>query len=82
LLFEGQAGQWVSEEHWHKSQQSEALPDGRVRLRFYVGVTPEMVNWLLYYGDQVYVEKPEWLRDEVKKKHYNAANAWINIGEC
>jgi proteasome accessory factor B len=72
LLFESQAGLWVSEEHWHKSQQSELLPDGRSRLMFYVGVTPEMVNWLLYYGDQVFVEKPEWLRNEVRERHQRA----------
>jgi predicted DNA-binding transcriptional regulator YafY len=77
LLFEAQAGQWVTEELWHKSQQSEILPDSRARVRFYVGVTPEMVNWLLYYGDQVYVEKPEWLRDEVAERHKRAIEYFL-----
>ena len=73
LLFEPEAGRWVAEEDWHKSQQSEGLPDGRVRMIFRVGVTPEMVSWLLYYGEQVRVEKPDWLREEVRERHKKAA---------
>ncbi len=73
LLFEAPAGQWVSEEHWHKSQQIENLADGRIRMSLFVGVTPEMVNWLLYYGEQVYVEEPAWLRDKVRERHRLAA---------
>ncbi|MGH2538790.1 MAG: helix-turn-helix transcriptional regulator [Candidatus Promineifilaceae bacterium] len=73
LLFEPEAGRWVAEEHWHKSQSSETLPDGRVCLRFQVGVTPEMVSWLLYYGDRVVVERPAWLREHVRLAHMQAA---------
>jgi predicted DNA-binding transcriptional regulator YafY len=73
LLFEPEAGRWAAEEDWHKSQQTEGLPDGRVRVSFQVGVTPEMVSWLMYYGEQVRVEKPDWLREEVREKHRKAA---------
>ena len=74
VLFDEQAGLWVSEEQWHKSQQIERLPDGRVRFRCHVGVTPEMVNWLLNYGVHVESIHPEWLRDEVIAQHRQAAN--------
>lgn len=69
LLFEPQAGQWVAEEQWHKSQKCEVLDDGQLRISFFVGVTPEMINWLLYYGGKVYIESPDWLREEVKNQH-------------
>ena len=72
LLFEAEAGRWVAEERWHKSQESEVLPDGRVRMRFQVGVTPEMVSWLLYYGCRVEVEEPAWLRERVREEHGRA----------
>jgi predicted DNA-binding transcriptional regulator YafY len=75
LIFEPQAGRWVAEEQWHKSQQVEILEDGCTRVVFRVGVTPEMVNWILYYGERVQVESPEWLREEVKEKHRRAAEA-------
>lgn len=74
LLFEPEAGRWVTEEVWHKSQKSEILPDGRVRMVFHVGVTPEMVNWLLYYGSRVQVLEPAWLRERVAEEHRKAAH--------
>ncbi|MGC9083043.1 MAG: helix-turn-helix transcriptional regulator [Anaerolineae bacterium] len=76
LLFEPEAGRWVAEEVWHKSQQSEILPDGRVQMTFYVGVTPEMVNWLLYYGSRVQVLEPAWLRERVAEEHRRAAGIY------
>jgi hypothetical protein len=32
----------------------------------------QMISWLLYYGERVYVEQPEWLRAEVKNAHLRA----------
>ncbi len=68
LVFEPEAGRWVAEEQWHKSQRVEALPDGRVRLTFHIGITPEFVSWLLYYGARVEVVKPFRLRDQIVKE--------------
>nr|MBC7245029.1 WYL domain-containing protein [Chloroflexota bacterium] len=73
LQFEPQAGRWVAEESWHKSQECEVLPDGCVQVTFHVGVTPEMINWLLYYGSRVQVLEPAWLRERVAEEHQRAA---------
>lgn len=81
LLFEPEAGRWVVEEEWHKSQQAEVLPDGRVRMTFYVGITPEMVNWLLYYGSRVQVLEPQWLRERVAEEHRRAAEQAFRFKE-
>lgn len=81
LLFEPEAGRWVAEEQWHRSQQSEVLPDGRVRVTFYVGITPEMVSWLLYYGSRVQVVAPAWLRERVAEEHRRAAEAYEQTTE-
>jgi predicted DNA-binding transcriptional regulator YafY len=72
LLFTPEAGRWVVEEQWHKSQQAEPLPDGRVRVTYHVSITPEMVRWLLYYGAEVQVERPAWLRARVREAHWLA----------
>jgi predicted DNA-binding transcriptional regulator YafY len=72
LLFDEVAGRWVSEEHWHKSQMIEENEDGTFSIRFWVGVTPEMVNWILYYGSRVKVINPEWLREKVAEEHRKA----------
>ena len=76
LLFEPEAGRWVAEEHWHKSQQAETLPEGRVRMAFYVGVTPEFVNWIMYYGSRVRVVRPEGLRARVAEELRKAAGLY------
>ena len=73
LLFAPEAGRWVAEERWQKSQQAETQPDGRVRVTYHVSITPEMVRWLLYYGADVWVEGPEWLRARVREAHKLAA---------
>lgn len=72
LLFAPEAGRWVAEERWHKSQQTEALPDGRVRVEYFVSATPEMVRWLMYYGADVWVERPGWLRERLGEGHRRA----------
>lgn len=72
LIFEPQAGRWVAEEQWHKSQHSEELVDGRMQMTFHLGITPEMVRWLLYYGADVWVERPLWLREQVREQHQKA----------
>ncbi len=73
LRFSPEAGKRVAEEFWHKSQQVEMLPDGSVLFRLYLAVTPEFVNWVLYYGSQVQVELPESLRQQVAEEHRRAA---------
>jgi predicted DNA-binding transcriptional regulator YafY len=73
LIFEPEAGRWVAEEQWHHSQQIETLPDGRVRVTFRVGITPEMVSWLLHYGSRVRVVEPEWLGKRVREEHQKAS---------
>lgn len=73
LGFTPEAGRWVAEERWHKSQTAETLPDGSVRVEFFVSVTPEMVRWLMFYGADVVVEQPAWLRDRLREGHLAAA---------
>ncbi len=73
LLFEPEAGRWVAEEQWHKSQQAETLPDGCVQMTFHVGITPEFMNWIMYYGSRVRVVRPESLRARVVEELRKAA---------
>lgn len=74
LLFEPEAGHWVTEEYWHSSQSSEELPDGNILFRVNLVPTPEFLNWLLYYGSRVKVIEPDFLRDRVANEHSKAAN--------
>ncbi|MDY7078241.1 MAG: WYL domain-containing protein [Chloroflexota bacterium] len=78
LRFEPEAGQWVSEEHWHSSQKAEPQPDGHVIFRLRIAaITPEFVNWVLYYGSRVEVLEPPELRERVAEEHRRAAEVYM-----
>lgn len=73
LHFAVDAGRRVAEEHWHASQSAEVQSDGSVLFRLHIAITPEFVNWVLYYGSQVEVLAPESLRQQVAEEHRKAA---------
>lgn len=76
LHFAPDAGRWVAEEFWHKSQQVEELPDGRVIFRLNIAITPDFTSWVLYYGSKVEVMKPDHLRTAVALEHQRAAQTY------
>jgi len=76
LRFEPEAGHWVGEEDWHPSQKVEELSDGSVLFRLRLVITPEFVNWLLYYGNRVKVLEPENLKDQVIEEHRKAMDEY------
>lgn len=76
LFFAPDAGRWVAEEYWHRSQQLELQADGSVIFRVNIAVTPEFVNWLLYYGSRVEVIEPDYLRAAVAAEHRRAAEQY------
>lgn len=73
LRFTPEAGRWVAEEEWHPSQRVQTIEDGCVLFQVRLAITPEFVNWLLYYGAKVEVMEPEHLRATVSKEHQIAA---------
>ncbi|MGQ9555738.1 MAG: helix-turn-helix transcriptional regulator [Anaerolineae bacterium] len=75
LLFNAEAGRWVAEEEWHSSQVVQQREDGRYLLTLRIGITPEFVKWLLFYGARVQVLAPEHLRREVAEEHRRAWEA-------
>ena len=81
LHFGPEAGSWVSEEYWHHSQRVETLPDGCIHFHLTLAVTPEFINWLLYYGDRLTVLSPAWLREEVRNAHFRAYKKYHHIDE-
>jgi predicted DNA-binding transcriptional regulator YafY len=68
LEFEPEAGRWVAEGVWHKSQKLYFEDDGRVRLKLYISISPDFVCWLLQFGWRVKILKPNWLKEELRKE--------------
>lgn len=76
LRFGPEAGHWVAEEEWGVDFEIEEDAERNVVIRLQVAVTPEFVNWLMYYGDQVEVVAPAELRNEVAEAHRRAAEVY------
>jgi len=65
LEFSRTAAPWIAEEEWHPTQRIEVLPDGRIRFRVQVPITPDFVRWVLNYGVEVTVLRPDTLREQI-----------------
>lgn len=72
LLFDEDVALYVQERRWHKSQRTEQLPDGRVRLEMQVALTTELLTWVLGFAGSVVVEGPEALRQKAREAHTRA----------
>jgi predicted DNA-binding transcriptional regulator YafY len=68
LLFNKAAAAWVRDKIWHESQESSLLKDGRLRMVLRVAETSELLGWILSFGSQVRVIRPEALREKVKEE--------------
>ena len=66
--FVGFAAGFVAERIWSPDQQIERLPDGKIHLSFSVSSEPELVAWLLSFGDEARLLRPDWLVEKVKEQ--------------
>lgn len=80
LEFEPEAGQWVAEGVWHRSQKIFHKENGQIRLKLFISITPDFISWLLQFGWRLKVIKPAWLREEVNKEHSRAVQN-LNINK-
>ena len=72
LLFDADIAPYVSERTWHSTPRVEELADGRVRLHLRVGVSQELLSWILGFGGSVEIEAPDTLRATVREAHRRA----------
>ncbi|HHT9135418.1 MAG TPA: helix-turn-helix transcriptional regulator [Candidatus Avalokitesvara rifleensis] len=75
LIFEKKAARWVKERQWHSSQRITPLKDGKIRMNLRVAGSPELLAWVLGFGAQVRVIKPESLKKAVQNE------AWKLLGK-
>jgi predicted DNA-binding transcriptional regulator YafY len=66
--IEGWAAKYVAERTWSPGQKITDLGQGRIRLSFRASSEPEVIGWVLSFGEEAKVLKPDWLVSEVKGK--------------
>lgn len=68
LRFEGVAARLVAERIWHPTQRFKTLPNGLLEARFTLGDFTEIQRWILGWGGEVEVIRPEELRQSVVRE--------------
>ncbi|MCW9097159.1 MAG: WYL domain-containing protein [Ignavibacteriaceae bacterium] len=66
LEFTGYWAEYVAERIWSPDQKLTKKKDGTVKLRFSASSEPELISWILSFGDGAKVIKPDWLVEEIK----------------
>ncbi len=56
---------FVSKRVWHETQKLEQIDDITCELTFDVGITQELIRWILGFGSNVEVIKPKSLRENI-----------------
>ena len=57
---------YVGEKIWHESQQTKKLSDGSLEMTLRVAGLDEIKHWIMGFGSEAYVIKPEKLKDMVR----------------
>jgi predicted DNA-binding transcriptional regulator YafY len=65
LRFSPKLSSFVQERRWHPSQRTVPQADGSVLIYMSVGVSVELYNWILNFGDNVEVLGPNEVRQEL-----------------
>ncbi len=66
--FTGWASRYVSERMWSPDQKITKKKGGKLVLSFTASSEPELIGWLLSFGDEARLLKPKWLIEEVAPK--------------
>jgi len=65
--FFGRAARFVSERTWSPDQKMTSYKDGRIKLKFTASSEPEIISWILSFGDQARLLKPTSIRNSVNR---------------
>jgi len=64
--FTGWAADYVAERTWSPDQKIVHKRDGNIKLIFSASSEPEVVSWVLSFGDEAKVIRPKRLKDKIK----------------
>lgn len=68
LRFEKAVVPHIQGRIWHESQKEKLQKDGSLLLNFTVGLSDELISWILSWGRWVKVIKPEELKQKIKEE--------------
>ncbi|MBM4254120.1 MAG: transcriptional regulator [Deltaproteobacteria bacterium] len=81
LLFTPALAPFVKERRWHTSQKVIVRDQGRIELSLEVGLTPEIVQWVLGFGANVSVVEPPALQAMIRDEAARVVDLYGRKGE-
>ena len=76
IEFEGWAANFVAERIWSPDQKIKKVGKNKTRLTFTGSSEPEVISWLLSFGEDAILIKPDWLVKELKSKVVKLADCY------
>jgi len=77
LRFAKEVRHYIEGRTWHSSQRMEKNKKGNVILYMKVGLSPELISWILGWHEQVKVLSPPELIHSIKLAHQNAYKNYL-----
>jgi predicted DNA-binding transcriptional regulator YafY len=74
--FTGWAAKYVAERRWSPDQKIKRN-NGKTVLTFSASSEPEVISWLLSFGDKARLKKPQFLVDEARERIKRAAENYL-----
>lgn len=68
LQFTPAMSNYITERQWHKNQEIEILEDGSVLLKFKSNQKEMIFSWVMGFGNNVTVVKPESMIEKIKRE--------------
>ena len=75
--FTGWAARYVTERIWSPDQKVIEKKGGKIKLTFSASSEPELISWLLSFGDEAKLIKPDWLVDEAREIVNRMAGVYV-----
>jgi predicted DNA-binding transcriptional regulator YafY len=79
VAFTGWSAAYVSERIWSPDQKILKKGKNKILLKFTASSEPELMSWLLSFGEQAKLIKPEWLVKELKSKITKLVNCYAGV---
>nr|MBF0223100.1 WYL domain-containing protein [Desulfobulbaceae bacterium] len=77
IEFSDFAAAYVSERTWSPNQEITWLDHNRMQLTCMVSSEPEVIGWILSWGEKAKLLEPDWLVEELENKIKNMGNRYL-----
>lgn len=74
--FTGWSAAYVAERIWSPNQEIVKKGKNKIILKFTASSKPELIGWLLSFGEEVTLIKPDWIVKELKSKIAKLADCY------